>query len=135
MATVGLSTLSMTRLEGSERPDSSSVSRISISASNLEKRSGTSRCEPLKNIDQLTHGLDLGLHVHADDDVELILDVGDEIEHGEAVPLEVGGETRGFGDGRALLVEGHDQLGDFGVGFLAWHGWRSLMLRLCLSNA
>src|SRR3954447_3906959 len=117
IATVGLSTLSMTRLKGSVSPVSSRVSRCSISASNLEKRSATLRDQPLQRIDQLADRLDFGLEVHRDEDVELVFDVGDEIEHGEAVPLEVLGEARGLGDGNALLVEGGDQLGDFGVGF------------------
>src|SRR5207248_3157888 len=116
MATVGLSTRSITRLNGSVTPFASSVSRWSISASNLEKRSGTRRSEPLERVDQLADGLDLGLHVHTDDHVELVLDVGDEIEHGEAVPLEVLSEARRLGDRDALLVERRDQLGDFGVG-------------------
>ena len=45
-----------------------------------------------------------------DEDVELVLDVGDEIEHGEAVPLEVLGEARRLGDRDALLVEGLDRV-------------------------
>ena len=49
-------------------------------------------------IDQLADGLDLGLHVHRDEDVELVLDVGDEIEHGQAVPFEVLGEARALVD-------------------------------------
>src|SRR5439155_26234695 len=54
-----------------------------------------------------------------DEDVELVLDIGDEIEHGEAVPLEVLGEACRLGDRGALLVEGRDQLGDCGIGLLA----------------
>src|SRR3954451_2876201 len=119
IATVGLSTLSMTRLNGSVSPVSSNVSRCSISASNLEKRSATLGDQPLQRVDQLAHGLDLGLQVHRDEDVELVLDIGDEIEDGEAVPLEILGEARGLGDRDVLLVEGYDQLGDFGVGGLA----------------
>src|SRR4051795_12618282 len=110
----------MTRLKGSVSPVSSKVSRCSISASNLEKRSVTLGGQPLQRVDQLADGLDLGLQVHRDEDVELVFDVGDEIEHGEAVPLEVLGEARGFGDRSALLVERRDQLGDFGVGFGAF---------------
>src|SRR3954468_8642486 len=119
IATVGLSTVSMTRLKGSVSPVSSRVSRCSISASNLEKRSATLGSEPLQCVDQLADRLNLGLQVHRDEDVEFVFDVGDEIEDGEAVPLEVLGEARGFGDRNALPIEGRDQLGDFGVGFLA----------------
>src|SRR6059058_2808434 len=116
IATVGLSTFSMTRLKGSVSPVLSKVSRCSISASNFEKRSATLRDQPLQRVDQLADGLDLGLQVHRDEDVELVFDIGDEIEHGEAVPLEVLGEARRLGDRDALLVEGGDQLDDFGVG-------------------
>src|SRR5690348_10166852 len=117
MATVGLSTFSMTKLKGSVTPLSSRVSRCSISGSNLEKRSATRRGQPLERVDELADGLDLSLHVHGDDDVELVFDVGDEVEHGEAVPLEVLGEARRLGDRHALLVEGLDQLDGLGIDF------------------
>src|SRR6185503_5795425 len=109
-ATVGLSTLSITRLNGSVRPVSRSAARCSISGSNLEKRSATGVRQADQRIDELADRLDLRLHVHGDDDVELVLDVGDEIEHGEAVPLEVLRETRSLGDGDALLVERLDEI-------------------------
>src|SRR5690242_10989556 len=115
MATVGLSTFSITRLNGSVTPLWRRVSRCSISGSNLEKRSATRRGQSLERIDQLADGLDLGLHVHRDDDVELVLDVGDEVEHGEAVPFEVLGEARRLGDGHAFLVERLDELDGLGV--------------------
>ena len=96
MATVGRSTRSITRLNGSVTPVDSNARAASISASNLEKRSlnASSRLELFDRVDQLPDGLDLGLLVHGDEDVELVLDVGDEIEHGQAVPLEVLGEAR-----------------------------------------
>src|SRR5690348_14407718 len=106
IATVGLSTFSMTRLKGSVTPLSSRVSRCSISPSNLEKRSATSGSQPLEGIDELAHGLDLGLHVHRNDHIKLVLHVGDEVEDGEAVPLEVLREARCLGDRHPLLVEG-----------------------------
>ena len=91
--------------------------------SNLEKRSvklrSSWRDEPFERVDQLADGLDLRLHVHADDDVELVFDVGDKIEHGQAVPFEILGEARRFGHRRALLVEGLDEFGNFGEGLLA----------------
>src|SRR2546430_5142600 len=143
MATVGLSTRSITRLNGSVSPVSRRVSRCSITESNLEKRSvmrsprhsrlaeeiwvpafagmtsKRSRFQLLKRVDELADGLDLGLHVHRDEDVELVFDIGDEIEDGEAVPLEVLGEARAFRDRDALLVEGLDELEDFGEGLAA----------------
>src|SRR6185503_2380389 len=119
MATVGLSTFSITKLKGSVRPVSSSASRSPISGSNLEKRSGTGGGEPLQRIHQLADRLDLGLHVHRDDDVELVLDAGDEVEHREAVPLEVLGEARSFGDGDTFLIVRRDELDGSGVDLLA----------------
>src|SRR3546814_1566042 len=47
--------------------------------------------------DELADGLDLGLLVHADDDVECVFDLGDEIHHRQAVPFEVAGEGGGVG--------------------------------------
>ena len=59
--------------------------------------------------DELADRLDFRLLVHGDEDVELILDGGDEIEHGEAVPLQVLGEAGGVADLDPLLVERLDQ--------------------------
>src|SRR3546814_19561229 len=42
--------------------------------------------------DELADILDLGLLVHADDDVERVLDLGDEIHHRQAVPFEIAGK-------------------------------------------
>ena len=77
-----------------------------------EKVGHAGRCQPHQGIDQLADGFDLRLHVHRDDDVELVLDVGDEIEHREAVPLEILGEAGCFGDRDALLVVGLDEVED-----------------------
>src|SRR5579864_6518873 len=115
IATVGLSTLSITRLNGSVTPLSSRVSRCSISGSNLEKRSVTAARQSNEGVDELAHCLNLSLHVHGDNDIELVLDAGDEVENSEAVPFEVLGETRRFGDRDALLVVGLDQLEGLGV--------------------
>src|SRR5690348_8836361 len=104
MATVGLSTLSITRLNGSVSPVSSRASRCSISGSNFEKRSATRARQPNQRVDQLPDGLDLRLHVHGDDDVELVFDIGDEVEDRQAVPFEVLREARRLGHGDALLV-------------------------------
>src|SRR4051812_28770672 len=90
MATVGLSTRSITRLNGSVMPVDSKVSRCSISGSNLESRSSTLIALQRRHcVDQLAYGLDLGLLVHGDQDVEFVFDIGHEIEDGEAIPLEV----------------------------------------------
>src|SRR3546814_10411589 len=62
--------------------------------------------------DELADGLDLGLLVHADDDVECVFDLGDEIHHRQAVPFEVAGEGGGVGQCGALFVEGFDQAVD-----------------------
>src|SRR6185503_14002867 len=110
MATVGLSTFSMTRLNGSVRPVSRSAARCSISGSNLEKRSATGIRQAHQRVDQLADRFDLRLHVHGDDDVELVLDIGNEIEHRQAVPFEVLSEASGLGDSDAFLVEGLDHL-------------------------
>ncbi len=48
-----------------------------------------------------------------------VLNVGDEIEHGQAIPLEILGEARRFGHRDALLVERLDELEDFGEGLAA----------------
>src|SRR5688572_1253151 len=110
MATVGETTSSITRLNGSVRPVDSNCSRVSISGSNLEKRSVKSDgLELADRVDQLANRLDLRLLVHGDEDVELILDGGDEIEHRQAVPFEVLGEAGRVGDLDALLVERLDQ--------------------------
>src|SRR5678816_4933583 len=61
-------------------------------------------------IDEVAVGLDSRLLVHADDDIELVLDRGDEIHHRQAVELEVAGERGVLGDGDVLLVERLDQL-------------------------
>src|SRR3546814_13196324 len=59
--------------------------------------------------DELADILDLGLLVHADDDVERVLDLGDEIHHRQAVPFEIAGKGGGVGQIGALLVERFDQ--------------------------
>src|SRR4029453_16964441 len=102
---------------GSVMPVSRSACRCSISGSNLEKRSFTDArslagLELLHRIDQLANGFDLRRAVHADQNVELVLDRGDEVHDGQAVPFEVLGEARRLADGEALLVEGIDQLAD-----------------------
>src|SRR5438046_551096 len=116
-------TLSMTIAKGSRTPVSSSACRSAISASNLEKRSpcaglfgrrwmgrssiGSAFVSQLfDGIDQLADGFDLRLHVHRDQNVELVLDRGDKIHHRQAVPLEVPGKCRCLGEGDILLVEG-----------------------------
>src|SRR5690242_9477112 len=103
MATVGLSTFSITRLNGSVTPLSSRASRCSISGSNLLNRSGTGVRQPHQRIDQLADRFDLRLHVHGDNDVIFVFDVGDEVEDREAVPFEVLGEPGRLGDSHALL--------------------------------
>ena len=40
-------------------------------------------------VDELADRLDLGLHVHRDDDVEFILHGRDEIHHCQAVPFQI----------------------------------------------
>src|SRR5690606_32863894 len=99
IARVGDSTRSITRLNGSSTPLARSVSRVRMISSNLENRSrcspvstggrsawltpslirGSLRCQLAHRVDQLAVRLDLGLLVHADDDVELVLDRRDEI--------------------------------------------------------
>ena len=101
IATVGLSTFSITRLNGSVSPVVEQL--LAQLDDGVELGEEVGHClgrQPLERVDQLADGLDLGLHVHRDEDVELVLDVGDEIEHGQAVPLEVLGEARRLGDRR-----------------------------------
>src|SRR4051812_42643242 len=140
MARVGERTFSMTRPNGSRTPLSSRASRSAIKASNLEKRSppwrrpamsrrpGPSACgaprssvvpQLLDRVDELADRLDLHLHVHRDEDVELVLDRRDEIHDGEAVPFEIAGKGRGLGERHALLVERRDQLGDLAKGLVS----------------
>src|SRR3546814_19084131 len=54
---------------------------------------------------ELTDGLNLRLHVHGDDDVELILDRSDEIHDRQAVPLQLASERGRLSKGDVLLVE------------------------------
>src|SRR4051812_18867795 len=75
--------------------------------------------QPLDGVDELANGLDLGLHVHRDEDVELVLDRGDEVHDDEAVPFEVPGEAGTLGQRDALLVEGLDQRGDLVEGLVS----------------
>eukprot|EP01035_Chromulina_nebulosa_P004223 gene4224-5764_t len=96
-ASVGDLTLSMTIANGSVTPESSSAWRSAIRPSNLDIRSRSgaivagfsgsasatspasliaSALQLLHRIDQLADILDLGLHVHRDDDLELVLDRG-----------------------------------------------------------
>src|SRR5690606_40669779 len=72
-------------------------------------------------VDQLAPGLDLGLLVHRDDDVALVLDRGDEIHHGQAVEFEITGEAGALCDLHALLVEGLDQGADARVYVGSFH--------------
>ena len=76
--------------------------------------SGQSPLQFFDRIGELADILDLGLQVHRNEDVELVLDIGDEIEHRQAVPFEVLGEARVLLDRDSLLVEGFDLLEDFG---------------------
>jgi hypothetical protein len=62
--------------------------------------------------DELAPVFDLGLLVHRDDDVEFVLDRGDEIHHRQAVEFKVAGKGGGVLDRDALLVEGFDQSAD-----------------------
>ena len=115
IASVGDSTLSITIAKGSRTPVASSASRSAISAVELGEQIGRGRArraastgcvlgqqagvghrlslQRLDGVDQLADGLDLGLHVHRDDDVELVLDRRDEIHHGQAVPFEIAGRS------------------------------------------
>src|SRR4030095_10072646 len=94
IATVGETTFSITRPNGSVTPVDKSCSRVSISGSNLLKRSVNSCClELFDRVDQLLHRFDLGLLVHRDENIELIFNVGDEIEHRQAVPLQILGKA------------------------------------------
>src|SRR5688572_3199717 len=152
----------MTSPNGSRMPVSSSAWRSAISASNLEKRSrpdgdsgGSSAgfiadwtasvilappsarvLELADGVDELPHRLDLGLHVHGDQYVELVLDRGDEVHHHQAVPLEVAGEGGGVAERDALLVEGLDQLGHPGESLVAvGHGGPlGFGARVCQAN-
>src|SRR5688572_24927504 len=153
MATVGETTSSITSPNGSVTPVDSSCSRVSISGSNLANRSWALLSDggspaawrravvdmalPLElanGIDQLADGFDLGLLVHGDDDVELVLDVGDEVEHGQAVPLQVLGEPGLVADLDPLLVERLDQGLHPGVSVGSVGHGRVLELSAGLSN-
>src|SRR3546814_17837530 len=87
----------MTIANGSVTPESISAWRSAISGSNLliRSRAGAvvsvigSALELFDRIDQLADRLDLGLHVHRDQDVEFVLDRGDEIHHRQAVPFAI----------------------------------------------
>src|SRR5688572_16445219 len=118
MATVGETSSSITRPNGAVTPVASNCSRVSIRGSNLEKRSLKSvRLELFDRIDQLADRFNLRLLVHCDEDVELVLDVGDEIEHCQAVPFKVLREAGLVADLDPLLVERFDQGLHPGVGF------------------
>src|SRR5579863_867050 len=135
MATVGEITFSMTSPNGSSRPGPRTLSRKAIMPSHLENRSVFSEISGISEsagisgvtlqldhgIDQLAVAFDFGLLVHADDDVEFVLDRGDEIHHRQAVEFEIAGKGRRIADGDALLVEGRDQFGDFRSGCGAVH--------------
>ena len=126
MATVGLSTFSITRLNGSVTPRRQQAFALLRSARRTWRR-GRVNARPASwrdGIDQLADGLDLGLLVHADDDVELVLDRGDEIHHRQAVPFEILGEARASADLDALLVERLDQVADLGFRFRRGRSWR-----------
>src|SRR4051812_7951006 len=109
-ASVGDLTSSMTIANGSRTPVAISASRSAIRGSNLEKRSrsgattggsiGSASAVWAASVIvsglKLHHGvykladcLDLGLHVHGDDDIEFVLDRGDEIHHRQAIPFEI----------------------------------------------
>src|SRR4051812_43018844 len=122
-ASVGDFTCSITIANGSVTPVSISAWRSAIKPSNLliRSRSGAIGCgfsgsasavfapsviasalQLGDGIDELADILDLGLHVHRDDDVEFVLDLGDEIHHRQAVPFEVAGEGGAVADRNAL---------------------------------
>jgi hypothetical protein len=63
---------------------------------------------------KLADRLDLGLHVHRDQDIELVFDCRHEVHHGKAVPLEIARERRSFRQRHALLVERLDLLCNLG---------------------
>src|SRR3990167_9494434 len=121
IARVGERTFSITRLYGSSTPLASRFWRMAITSSNLEKRSPAGLVPSLMvwrfllvlklrhSIDKLAEILDLGLLVHADDDVEFILDRGHEIHHRKAVEFKVIGKCGCAADLDTLLVEGFDQ--------------------------
>src|SRR5690606_30384566 len=121
-----------TRLNGSSPPPASRPWRRAMMSSNLLNRSpviavssskvGSIAAELADRIDQLAEILDLRLLVHADDDVEFVLDRGDEIHHGQAVELEVASEGGFVRDLGALLVEGGDQRANAGIDVSAVHG-------------
>src|SRR5690606_25041630 len=117
-ASVGDFTSSITMAKGSRTPVASSASRSAIRGSNLEKRSLSAsavrivdtirsalRLQLGDGIDKLADRLDLGLHVHGDDDVELIFHRRHEIHHRQAVPFKIAGEGGGLAQRDALLVE------------------------------
>src|SRR3569623_2011643 len=150
-ASVGDLTCSITIANGSVTPVSISAWRSAISPSNLDIKSVSgataagsagnfslvrsasvieSRLQLLDGIDQLADGLDLRLHGHRDDDVELVLDRRDEIHHGQTVPFEVVLEGGRIAQRRALLVERLNQAGDFFEDFCAvGHGFPLLVPR------
>src|SRR5579871_446715 len=112
----------MTSPNGSSTPVSSSPSRMAMRSSNLVRRSTGGAIVSVMavpsarqldhGVDQLPVGFDLGLLVHADDDIELVLDRRHEIHHRQAVELEIARERGGIGDRDLLLVEGGDQRGN-----------------------
>src|SRR4030095_3762364 len=128
MATVGETTSSMTRPNGSVMPVDSNCSRVWISGSNLENRAiselsdggspaGCRRAlvdmglplELADGVNQLADRLNLRLLVHGDENVELVFNIGDEVEHRQAIPLEVLGETGLVRDLDPFLVERLDE--------------------------
>jgi hypothetical protein len=65
----------------------------------------------------LDQRIELGEEV--DEDVELVLDVGDEIHHHQRIPFEIAGEAGLLGKRGALLVERGDQARDLVVGLVS----------------
>ena len=60
-------------------------------------------------IDKLADIFDFGLHVHGDDDVERVFNLGDEIHDGQAVPLKIAGKGGCIAQLDAFFVERLDQ--------------------------
>ena len=133
IATVGLSTFSITRLNGSVTPVASSVSRCSISGSNFEKRSVTVALQLARRASTSWPTVSISACMFiADQDVELVLDRGDEIQHRQAVPLEVLGEARASVTATPFLLKGSISSSDFGGGLLAVGHARPVSEAACL---
>src|SRR3546814_1046418 len=133
IARVGERTFSITRLYGSSTPLANRFWRRAMISSNLEKRSPAGLMPSLMvwrsllilklchRIDKLAEILDLGLLVHADDDVELVFDRRHEIHHSKAVEFKVDGKSGCAADLDALLVERFGQRTDGSINFGTVH--------------